>query len=234
MDTKTRQYENFLRQELSHPITQEVLGQEKLKISGNLREGIEKRFDTPKQNALLFLHSSQDILGDTEFAIETFKKHISSNDRLHEGQMYLLIYGVLNAIYMQVQSFETLYETFNLDKKSSNLAGIKNLRILQLRHKVAAHPLNYGKANKAAECFRLIRNSVTNPEAIKIMNINNDIETFNLHTCLDEYSGQKELLLNNFITILIDKLYGDNSEKKKELLGKLQLITDGKLKSSTV
>lgn len=234
MDTKTRQYENFLRNELIHPATQEEFEKEKSKPNGSLSEAMQIKFGSTNLEALPLLHSAQDILGDSDIAIEEFKEYIIKRDVLPTSEMYLLIYGVLNAVYIQVQALETFYDIFNIDKDSSKLPDIKKLSIMQLRHKVAAHPLNYGRTRKTPESFRLIRASVTDPQSISVMNHRNEVEEFNILKGLEEFSSQKELLLNDFIKKVVGNFHSSDLTKKNKLLKKLQLIADGKLKSSTV
>lgn len=234
MDTKTRQYENFLRNELIHPATQEALEKEKVKPNGNLREAMQIKFGSINPEALPLLQSAQDILGDSDIAIEEFKEYINGKNVLPISETYLLIYGVLNAVYIQLQALETFYDIFQIDKTTSKLPEIKNLSILQLRHKVAAHPLNYGRAKKATESFKLVRASVAHPQSISVMNHRNETEEFDIPNGLAEFNRQKELLLNEFLIILIDNFHGNEPKIKDQLRKKLALITDGTLKSSTI
>lgn len=234
MDTKTRQYENFLRNELINPATQEEFEKEKRKPNGSLREAMRLKFGSENPEALSLLQSAQDILGDSDIAIEEFKEYIKERNDLPISEMYLLIYGVLNAVYIQVQALETFYEIFEIDKSSSRLPDIKSLIILQLRHKIAAHPLNYGRAKKAPESFRLIRSSVSHPESISVMNHRNEVEEFDLPYGLVEFDIQKELILNDFIIVVIDIFHSNDFNKRDHLLKKLKLITDGKFESSTI
>jgi len=234
MDTKTRQYENFLRNELIDPATQEEFEKEKRKPNGSLYEAMQMKFGSTNPEALSLLQSAQDILGDSNIAIEEFKEYINERNDLPISEMYLLIYGVLNAVYIQLQALETFYDIFQVDKNSSKLPEIKRLGILQLRHKIAAHPLNYGRAKKAPESFRLIRSSVTHPQSISVMNHRNEIEEFDIPYGLVEFDMQKELILNDLIIVVINNFHSNDFNKRDQLLKKLKLITDGKLKSSTI
>lgn len=79
------------------------------------------------------LTSSLDVIGDTELAFEAFS---ATPDPAEDGARYLLIYGVLQALYVQQDALRHLVEAFG-QKFDVNP---KLDRIRQIRNITAGHP----------------------------------------------------------------------------------------------
>lgn len=231
MDTKTRQYENFLRGQISQIATDKFF--EKINPTATLQETTQKRFGSENKSALSFLHSAQDILGDSEYTILEFEKYKDLKKDRSIGEMYLSIYGVLSASWLQIQALETLYEVFNISNKTSAIKKLKSLNINVLRNRIAAHALNCIE-NGTIESFRLVRMSVTHPEALQILGNHGNSSTYNLYECIEEFKSLKEAVLEEIITKIINKIHKNSTkETRNKLLEKLNEITLGKIKTST-
>lgn len=93
-----------------------------------------------KQKSLLLesanwnkLTSSLDIIGDTELAIDAFEANDFPKD---EGSKYLILYGILQALFIQQQAVQNLTEALNLSYSPDPLLN----EIREIRHDSIGHP----------------------------------------------------------------------------------------------
>jgi hypothetical protein len=77
--------------------------------------------------AWMMLTSSMDLLGDTEFGIDSYLQ--SDDDDAHPGQVYIAVYGILQALFLQQDAIRHICESLLIDfKLDDTLRGIRNLR----------------------------------------------------------------------------------------------------------
>ena len=97
------------------------------------RKGHALRQDT----ALWYmLCSSMDIIGDMEYALESYLTEDPDNPEL--GRKYLLIFGTLQALYVQQDAIEHLHQAFDIPYTMD--PSIENIR--EIRNDAAGHPTN--------------------------------------------------------------------------------------------
>jgi hypothetical protein len=119
-----RDLETKIRDFISHPRRQDPLLQDK-----------------PLWNVLC---SSLDILGDTELAIESYLALPEGDD---VGTRYLLVYGILQVLYVQQDAIEDLVKSFGLAYKSDSAL----VEIRDARNKTTGHPTKRGNARTSKD-----------------------------------------------------------------------------------
>ena len=88
------------------------------------------------------LRACIDLTEDTQFAISEFYENGLKTKACNDGEMYLRLYGVLNAIYLQMQSAIGLIELFKIPNKKKSTQELKALKIIDVRNKIGAHTPN--------------------------------------------------------------------------------------------
>ncbi len=92
-----------------------------------------------------FLVAAMDIVGDASAAISHVQRFgLSGATKYNElGEMYLRLYGLLSATYIQQQSMLTIYRIMNVPHLKEAKKRFDALKIRKLRHKLSAHGTNY-------------------------------------------------------------------------------------------
>lgn len=92
---------------------------------------------------------AMDTLEDSTEALDYFEKVGVGEE---DGEKYLHLYGLLQAIFLQQDSIRNLYSIFlgieMIPKKDSSWTKIRNLRNLTI-----GHPIEWSKAKKTKRCY---------------------------------------------------------------------------------
>jgi hypothetical protein len=116
----------------------------------DLVQQIRDLINAPRKRALLLkdravwgkLCSSLDVVGDTELALEAYLARKTSPQ--DTGELYLLMYGVLQVLYVQQDAVKHLAEALGIPyARSAELSAVR-----QVRNDATGHPTKsrYGKA----------------------------------------------------------------------------------------
>jgi hypothetical protein len=100
------------------------------------------------------------LLEDTQLAKNTFVSRQSSQSF---GELYLYLYGVLNAVYMQQQAMFVLLRKMSLEFKPKELRSCK---IFEIRNSFAAHGANRGGRDEKEHSFILDRHALQSGKII--------------------------------------------------------------------
>lgn len=183
------------------------------------------------------IRSCIDLIEDTEEAIIEFFIYqlntISVSSRL--GEKYLRLYGILNAIYLQKQGVIELAELVKCPDKKSMEEKFKNLNVMDLRHTVGAHTVNYiptaltkFQAKEGTKnSFRITQMDLrSNGSNITLVDAFGQYENINLKKEVIEYTVEAENILIDVTEKYINTLFKNVQSKKEELCGLLKLIKD--------
>lgn len=161
--------------------------------------------------------ASIDLLNDTEYAIkDAFEYQLGRKGNSSLGEHYLRLYGILNAVYLQMSAYKEISMLLNYPQKDSVEPDFNKLNIYKLRNIAASHTVNYKyEKNKSestipSKSYRLIQSDLNySGSHITILSENNIILKFNLINVLSEYETMSRLLLikliNHAITNLVYK-----------------------------
>lgn len=144
-----------------------------------------------------FIIDSFYLIEDTQLAKKTFQNIKLSEQQF--GYLYLLIYGVLNACYMQQQALLIICRELKIE--DSLITLVKQAKIIDFRNSFSAHSSNRGKHSNE-HSFIMDRHSL-------------------LHGEISGYSSNHKnghLFMNGKITELIDEW--------NEILDKLFLVVE--------
>ena len=168
---------------------------------------VQKRLKVLNEYDSYKIRSCVDLIEDTEFAIRNFCEYglekFTPNGNYGRDlcEMYLKLYGVLNAVYLQAHSIIELLETMNTVHKNEKRKLLKTHKILELRNIAGAHTINfedksdYMPANNRKNFFRIVQSMLTpKGENILAVSVFEKSRKFNLYELILDYNRIAEKL----------------------------------------
>lgn len=89
------------------------------------------------------LRSCIDLIEDTECAIVEYYTDGLCVKQNSLGEKYLRLYGILNAVSLQIEAIIELIELFKVPNKKTLKKDLKALKISQIRNKIGSHTVKY-------------------------------------------------------------------------------------------
>lgn len=188
------------------------------------REEILKRLKFSKIDDWNVLCSLMDVLSDTELAKENFLKYDLGGPTkiLDYGEQYLRLYGVTNAIYLQKTALLSFIELVKLNNKNKWKNKIESLKILELRHIVGAHTIDFldsGNRNS-----HQIQRGFLADRMIKTSDSKGNFKEFDLKELILEFNKLAEEVLIQATEKFINTVLKNGGEKKEKYLKKIEPI----------
>ena len=212
----------------------QIIGND-LKYSKDFEKDLIKQMKFQNSTDLNKYRACVDLLDDTEYALNSFFKYqlgdlkIKNNDF---GELYLRLYGILNAVYLQMSGFETLARLLNHPKRDNISKEFEKLDIYKLRGIAGSHTVNYMYDKETRQqdnvkkntSFRIIQMNL-DKEGSKLtaLDENNLIFDFNILDCLYEYENKATSLLFELIEHAFNK-FVNKKDIKNEFLEKLNKL----------
>ena len=180
-----------------------------------------------------------DLLEDTEYAIiSAFEYQLGdlSNKHKDSNGMYLRLYGILNAVYLQMSAYQELADLlkYSLDKKQLRKL-FHQLDIYKLRTIAGSHTLNFTTKGEILEdeketSFRIFASNIEETGFnITVLSQHGKLIKFNLLVILHEYEKIARNLLIQMVKHAINNLVKKKKEKAdltKQLEKKLKNLID--------
>ncbi len=196
--------------------------------SDDFEEALRKRLKFQKKTDYIKFRASVDLIDDTEYAImSAFEYQLGYLGRRHKdiGEMNLRLYGILNAVYLQMNAYEEIAKLLNYPFRDTISKEFKELDIYKLRGIAGSHTVGYlydkdilsknpniGKTTS----FRIIQMHLEETGSnIVVLDENNISFEFSLLECLQEYERKATNLLIELIKHYISTLVYDKQVKKE-------------------
>lgn len=183
-----------------------------------------------------------DLIVDTEYAIENaFEIQLGDlrDKGNNPGEMYIRLYGILNAVYLQIGAIRKLLNLINHPERDTLGEGLTALDIYKLRGMAGAHTVDYmydekflmqNPDLKRYSSFRLIQSSLNKTGArIQLVDRNSNVFTFSLLESLGEYERIVWEMIINIIEFVRTKLVHNKSHRllmRSQLEAKLPGLID--------
>ncbi|MEP3210886.1 MAG: hypothetical protein ABJN95_16985 [Maribacter sp.] len=156
-----------------------------------------------------------DQMEDAQYAINEFIENGLYINENRQGEMYLRLYGVLNACYLQTGVMIDLVRLFNFQNQKEIREELKKLDAIDLRNKIASHTTNYRDENNYSSYFKVAQSSL-DKKANRILVVKRDEEAnyINLLDYVIEFTKTIELYLDQ----IIDKELYSRTFKKESFV----------------
>ena len=155
------------------------------------------------------LTSAMDLIGDTEMAIEAY---LSSEDGGDSGLQYLLIYGILQVLFVQQDAAKLISEAFRLPYEHDG----ELLKIREIRNDTVGHPAKRGDGKRSSF---LVRCSMTK-QGYNLLTTHSDGELESQEVNLIELIKSQRGIIFTVLTHVMDRLNKEDMEHKKKFKDK--------------
>lgn len=193
----------------------------------DFEEAFRKRLKFQKQNDWKRYRASVDLLDDTEYAIISgFEYQLGdiNNQNRDIGEIFLRLYGILNAVYLQMSAFKEIANLLNYNSGEKISENFERLDIYRLRNIAAAHTVDFRYDKefqskygiKKSTSFRIIQSCLEKTGSYILAQDENDIRLeFNLLKALTEYEKRATELLVELIHHTIKTLVHKKEDKNE-------------------
>ncbi len=174
-----------------------------------------------KERDWTFLCTSMDIVDDASMAIRSFLKFGMDGPTKYQdvGEVYLRLYGILSATYIQQQAVLKLFKLMNVAPLKSIKGKLDSLEIRELRHKLAAHSTDCYKGNMYVPIFMEVQGFHCGYYADnEITKLQQDVD---LEKAIEEHCRLLIWVLDSVYEKAIQTLFKDQDEKLTEFRKKL-------------
>jgi len=148
-----------------------------------------------------------DQLEDAQFAINSFWNYGLQTDSEDFGEMYLRIYGLLNAAYLQAGVVIDLMKLFEYNKQAASKRNLKTSQLMQLRNKIASHSTSYQNPSDPTkfEFFRLAQSTIDKWGSRILIVSFDEQQYFDLRVVLNEFTLIEETILEDVLRLAIQR-----------------------------
>lgn len=203
----------------------QIAGHE-VQCSSNFEEAYRKRLKFQKTTDWKRYRACVDLLDDTEYAIvSAFEYQLGdvTNNNKDVGERYIRLYGILNAVYLQMNAYKELSKLLNFADPEKLMLNFERLSIYRLRNMAGAHTTdyrfdkvdieNYPDAKKS-NSFRIVQSDLSpTGDKIVVLDENDNLLEFNLLQTLTEYESLVRRLLVQLINHTINTLVHKREDK---------------------
>lgn len=182
---------------------------------GPFKNAVKNKFKFQNDDDWSVLVSLLDVLGDTEMAKLSFERYgITEMLPGDLGEKYLRLYGFLSAIYLQASAVINFLELVKLPGKKSYVDKIKSLGLVKLRHKLAAHTIDFADGDRK-ESYQLVRISLAH--SIVTVDSKNRFKSYSLKDLTKQFDNELTTILKNAIEKFISNGHREGKKKEKYL-----------------
>lgn len=146
------------------------------------------------------------------------------------GEIYLKLYGILNAVYLQINTIIELHEICKIPNKKNIINQFRSHEIFELRNIMGAHTSNfedksdYMPPNFNRNSFRITQMQL-NAKGNNLHAVDSfkNIKEFDLYELVMDYNILSEKILYDACNEYMGRIFGNSLSKKKELLEHYEL-----------
>ena len=182
----------------------------------NLLSKIRDFINSPrKQNLLLqnltdwnMLCSSLDVIEDLELAIDGYLANLE--DPATDGELYLILYGILQVLFVQQDALQNMVESLGLDYTRDPI--LKEIR--KIRNDSVGHPTKMGSGQKISFNF-ISRDSMSRSEFMLMTSFpdkDTEFTNFNVPTLISDQRN----ILSKTLTEVIGRLGKEEMEHREK------------------
>ncbi len=204
---------------------------------GEIMHNHRRRFLMFRDKPMFMQMSSViDTIGQTELAINTFS--ICNYDKRDKGQLYLVIYGLLQGIFVQQDAVRHLCKILkideNINKKHPRLEEIRDIRNAAAGHPTLKDRFLKGKVNKNArsekgerglEAYNFVSQFSLSKETFDLITYYNNGQFEQKKISTDELIADQQKFVSEILEEVLRQLLEEEQKHKQEF--KSEKLTDG-------
>lgn len=200
------------------------------KWSDDIEEKIRRRLKTQYAFDAVRFRSCIDLIQDTELAILNFSRYglqKFSSRRINNdlGEIYIRLYGVLNSIYLQINTIIELFEVCRIPDKKHISVLLKSHKIYEIRNIVGAHTINfddksdYTPSDFKKNFFRITQCQLDDKgDKIHAVGGFGGVKEFNLYEMIMDYNILSEKILYDGTIKYMNSILNGSKHKNEILL----------------
>lgn len=180
-------------------------------------DDIRKRMKFENEDDIKRLRSCIDLIEDTEYAIIEFCEYQLSRDRRERnyGEIYLRLYGTLNAIYLQMQATVEIAEIVKMPNKKEIISKLASHKAIEVRNMLGAHTVNYMHPDDSRTNYFRITQVDLRADASKLTIVGkNHYEELNLRETIAGFSNALEVALLEILNKYINTLFKSDKHNR--------------------
>jgi hypothetical protein len=154
------------------------------------------------------LCSSLDVIGDTELAIDSYMDDI--NDPVTDGQKYLILYGILQVLFVQQDAVKHIAEALELPYEEEPLLS----HIRELRNDSVGHPTKRGQGK--GKSFNFVVRGSMDRSGFTLMTTYPDKDPVFTPVHVPHLIRDQREILHKSLTKVIEKLKSEEMEHRKK------------------
>jgi len=158
------------------------------------------------------LCASLDAIEDTKFAIDSYVAVESGNDK---GQLYLLVYGVLQALFLQQDAVNNLCEALAIPVEHSKYPKLKKIR--KIRNDSIGHPTKRGESKGKHSYHYISRMSLT-LKGFDLLTFFHDGEFETKYLSIEDCITDQDKYLNDILSAVIENLKREDREHREKFM----------------
>jgi hypothetical protein len=200
-------------------------------INGNseseITSKIRKRLKFQNDSNILRFRSCIDLIEDTENAIISFSTYgiAKYSEKINDdyGEIYIRLYGILNAIYLQLNAIIEIYEICKVPNKNLIKNKLKAHKIFELRNIMGAHTVNFEDTKKSKEktiiSFRVTQMQLkAKGENLHAVDNLGNVREYNLYKLVMSYNRLSEKLLYDACIDYMNRIFTSRDKVNALLL----------------
>ncbi len=152
--------------------------------------------------------SALDVIGDTALATRWYRHQMQ--ERAEPGELYVLLYGILQILFVQQDAVSNLADALKIDNEIN--AALKEIR--DLRNRSVGHPTKIGPGEGRA--FNFITRRSMYRSGFDLLTISRDEEVVLTHVDVEKLIGQQEAELRKTLCRVLAKMRADEMEHRSQ------------------
>ena len=156
-----------------------------------------------------------DTVEDAQLAVEAYRRLESSSEGADKGKLYLVVYGVLQAIFIQQDALRNLACALDFPYEIGSYSGLKEVR--EVRNQIVGHPTSYRREGR--ESFYAINRMSLSLDSFKVLESTDQGQNQMLPIDIRKTLSDNEALVRKALTDLKGKLENDIRQQKAKFRG---------------
>ena len=147
---------------------------------------------------------------DAQVAVEAYRQLESSREWVDKGNLYLVVYGVLQAMYIQQDALMNLAKALDFPYRIDRYPGLKKVR--EVRNKIVGHPTDYGRGR--TESWYAINRRSLSLDSFKVLESTDQGHNQMIQIDIRETLSDNEVFVRQALEELKGKLENDIREER--------------------